>query len=317
MFHIKVDGKNILNVVDSWIPPSTMKYLEAYSWDLVLWPFQTMRELEVLQPSRAEPATGEIPVEWIEQLKILQPRTLVPSSCQFIHEAWSWYNHSFFPISYKGFAEQMNKIIPDTKILRLDPGFSVEMRGTEFDSGKRLPWIELMDRTEVDYCYRSDLFVPTTEEISKNFKELREEELARVKNYCELEIPVLHAQLAHDDESYFNKLRNWRLKIFDHRGLAISYYYEICCDQMVRVEGSSLPLGWTTELPAAKLYAALINGESLTSLYLRINDQRFSPEIESEFNQTDIFEDPLVRCLYSGSIAGYQRAQLRKIFRSI
>ena len=44
IFHIKAAGLNILNVVDSWIDPETLELLtQTKSWDLILWPFQTMR----------------------------------------------------------------------------------------------------------------------------------------------------------------------------------------------------------------------------------------------------------------------------------
>jgi hypothetical protein len=99
MFQIKVAGLNVLNVVDSWIDPATLPELARDApWDMVLWPFQTMREIEVLSPSKATVAPPELPADWIDQLRILNPRYVVPSSCQFLQEAWSWYNHAFFPI---------------------------------------------------------------------------------------------------------------------------------------------------------------------------------------------------------------------------
>jgi hypothetical protein len=113
IFQIKVQGINVLNVVDSWIDHSTLDLLSQHGpWDMVLWPFQTMRELEVLTPSRAIPASCELPEEWLEQLKILNPRYVVPSSCQFVLESWSWYNHAFFPISYAQFKREINSILP-------------------------------------------------------------------------------------------------------------------------------------------------------------------------------------------------------------
>jgi hypothetical protein len=42
------------------------------------------------------------------------------------------------------------------------------------------------------------------------------------------------------------------------------------------------PLAWTTEIPAAKLYAALELGESLTSMYMRINDTVFDADTERD-----------------------------------
>ncbi len=45
MFQVKVADLNILNVVDSWIDYDTLDLLAQENWDLILWPFQTMREL--------------------------------------------------------------------------------------------------------------------------------------------------------------------------------------------------------------------------------------------------------------------------------
>ena len=95
IFHIEVKGLNVLNVVDSWIDNETLDLLAETLWDLILWPFQTMRELEVLSPSRYIGRPAEIPSEAIEQLRRLNPSYLIPSSCKFIKDSWSWYNTAF------------------------------------------------------------------------------------------------------------------------------------------------------------------------------------------------------------------------------
>ena len=61
-----------------------------------------MRELAVIAPSRAAPHVPGLPDDWIEQLRALSPRYVVPSSCQFVQEEWSWYNHAMFPMTYRG-----------------------------------------------------------------------------------------------------------------------------------------------------------------------------------------------------------------------
>jgi hypothetical protein len=70
------------------------------------------------------------------------------------------------------------------------------------------------------------------------------------------------------------------------------------------MEPSSAKADWTTEVPIAKLYAALELGESLTSMYVRINGSQFE----------EIVDDPLIRCLFNGSLGSYQKAQ-QKILR--
>lgn len=70
LFQIEASGLKVLNVVDSWIDEETLEELARFGpWDMVLWPFQTMREIEVLTPSQAEPALRHLPVEWIPQLQ--------------------------------------------------------------------------------------------------------------------------------------------------------------------------------------------------------------------------------------------------------
>lgn len=126
MFQVRAAGLNVLNVVDSWIDEGTLAQLAREApWDMVLWPFQTMREIEVLSPSRAAAAQPALPEEWIAQLKVLNPRCVVPSSCQFLQEPWSWYNRAFFPITYRQFAQEVGAALPEAQVVRLNPSASV------------------------------------------------------------------------------------------------------------------------------------------------------------------------------------------------
>ncbi|UUZ48323.1 hypothetical protein LP420_36545 [Massilia sp. B-10] len=59
-----------------------------------------------------------------------------------------------------------------------------------------------------------------------------------------------------------------------------------------------------------KLYAALELGESLTSLYLRINEAVFAPQDEAALADAELIEDPLIRCLFNDAFGAYQAAQL-------
>ena len=72
----------------------------------------------------------------------------------------------------------------------------------------------------------------------------------------------------------------------------------------------------STEVAAAKLYAALELGESLTSMYMRINDTVFDPETEHDLESADLVDDPLVRCLFNDAFGAYQAAQLRRADRA-
>ena len=143
IFHIKYGDLNVLNVVDSWIDPTTFERLCETKWDLILWPFQNMREIEVLSPTRYQAADEALLPELAQQLQLLKPRYLVPSACQFIHESWSWYRKSFFPISYARFKDEVYKILPETSVVRIDPSMSFELTKSSFTISKGLQWVNL------------------------------------------------------------------------------------------------------------------------------------------------------------------------------
>jgi hypothetical protein len=82
---------------------------------------------------------------------------------------------------------------------------------------------------------------------------------------------------------------------------------------MAYPDDGNAPLGWTTEIPAAKLYAALELGESLTSMYMRINDTVFDADIERDLADAEVVDDPFIRCLFSDTFGAYQKAQLRRL----
>lgn len=314
LFQVKAGGLNVLNVVDSWIDEETLDLLKSSGpWDLVLWPFQTMRELEVIAPSRSSVAPEELPAEWIEQLKILNPKFIVPSSCQFIQESWSWYNHAFFPISYRQFKEQVKSILPDCNIIRLNPSVSVVLKKNSVELGSFLSWIHPIGPQDVDYEYHKNAKPPATSDVSKNFSKLTAEQTQKVYDYCLAGLLDKYLSMDPPADGYFNKNRLWRLTVYDHEGTAAHFYYVVHQNNIRFASEQELPLAWSTEVPIAKLYAALELGESLTSMYMRINDVTFESEIENEIESVDIIEDPLIRCLFNGAFGAYQLAQLKRI----
>ncbi len=314
IFHIKVASLNILNVVDSWIDDSTLTQLQKEApWDMVLWPFQTMREIEVLSPSRAMAASKELPIEWTLQLKTLNPRYIVPSACQFIQESWSWYNHSFFPISYWQFKDSIEKILPETGVVRLDPSVSVLLNKSCIIPSEPLSWVQPVGEQNVDYEYHDDLIPPSTAEIAQYFTALTSEQSEIVFDYCRSGLLKKYAALRPSEEIYFKKKRRWRLSVYDHLGVATHFFFIIDGANIQGAANHDQPLAWMTEVPIFKLYAALKLGEALSSMYVRINDVSFESCIEKEIVDVDIIEDPLVRSLFSGTFGGYQLAQLKKI----
>jgi hypothetical protein len=313
MFQVRAAGLNVLNVVDSWIDDTTLAKLAGEGpWDMVLWPFQTMRELEVLAPSRAAAAPPELPEEWLRQLATLAPRYVVPSSCQFQQEPWSWYNRAFFPISYARFAQEVGAALPDARVVRLDPSVSVQLDAASLRPAPPLPWVIPVGRQDVDYVYEGNAAPPATAEIARHFAPLTAEQQARVTDYCRFDLPASYGEVEAASD-YFEKPRIWQLSVFDHAGEATRFRYRLEPDGGASLTDDGAPPAWTTEIPAAKLYAALELGESLTSMYMRINDAVFDAEVERELLDADVVDDPLIRCLFSSTFGAYQAAQLRRL----
>lgn len=314
MFQIRAAGLNVLNVVDSWMAPDTLALLaQDAPWDMVLWPFQTMREIEVLSPSRAAPAPPELPADWLEELAVLNPRYVVPSSCQFLQESWSWYNHAFFPISYRQFRQEVEAALPQAQVVRLNPSVSVLLDRDGLQTAAPLDWVVPVGEQDVDYTHRPDAVPPRTADIARRFPALTAEQSQRVRDYCLNGLPARYADMELPEDSYFEQPRLWRLSVYDHEGAGTDYHYRLEGDRIAAAAKGDGPLAWSTEIPACKLYAALELGESLTSMYMRINDADFADDIAAEILEADIVDDPLIRCLFNDAIGAYQAAQLLRL----
>ena len=316
MFQVRAAGMNVLNVVDSWIDDGTLaKLAREAPWDMVLWPFQTMREIEVLTPSRAVPAPVELPEEWIGQLKVLNPRYVVPSSCQFQQESWSWYNRAFFPITYRQFRQEVEAALPGARVVRLDPSVSVRLDASSLQADAPLDWVIPVGEQDVDYRYEGNAAPPSTAEIARQFGALAPAQAAHALEYCRSGLLERYAAME-PPEGYFETPRVWRLTVFDDTGTGTHFHYRL--DGVGGIEAieaiaPGAPLGWTTELPLAKLHGALALGESLTSMYMRINDSVFDAATEAQLLDADVVEDPLIRCLFDDAFGAYQAAQLRRL----
>jgi hypothetical protein len=274
-----------------------------------------MREIEVLAPTRAEPAPPALPEEWLEQLQALDPRFVVPSSCQFQLEPWSWYNRAFFPISYARFTQEVRAVLPQARIVRMDPSVSMVLDPDGLHPAPPLDWVIPVGAQDVDYVYEGNADAPSTSDIARHFPSLSPDQWTRVLDFCRPGLAERYAAL--DDETdYFDSPRIWQLSIHDHAGEVTRFRYRLSPGSAVPVDDG--PLGWTTDIPAVKLYAALELGESLTSLYMRINDVRindavFDADTERDLAEADVIEDPLIRCLFNDGFGAYQRAQLRRL----
>ncbi len=314
LFQVQAAGLNVLNVVDSWIDPDALALLAREPrWDMVLWPFQTMREIEVLSPSRAGPAPAHLPQDWIEQLQVLNPRYVVPSSCQFVQEPWSWYNHAFFPITYRQFQQEVQAALPAAQVVRLNPSVSVALDAHGVQPAPPLAWVLPVGEQDVDYDYREGAAWPSTAAIAARFAPLTAPQRERVMAYCREGLLAAYRAMELPPDSYFEQPRTWRLSLFDHDGAATHFHYLVEGDSIALLADAAAPLSWATEIPIAKLYAGLELGESLTSMYMRINDVRFDAATEAAIADADIVDDPLIRCLFDDAFGAYQAAQLRRI----
>lgn len=304
MFHLRAEGLSVLNVVDSWMDPETLEQLKSCApWDMVLWPFQTMREVDVIAPSRAERGPVELPEEWPQQLQALAPRYVVPSSCQFRQEPWSWYNHAMFPITYRQFGAAVSEWLPAAQVVRLNPSVSVELSAAGLALSSPLPWVQPIGEQDVDYEYDPDIVPPATADIARHFAPLTPEQSALVQDFCRNGLLQRYADMELPEDSYFATPCVWQLSVYDHDGKVQQFRYQIHGDSIALSDGEEAPT-WSTEIPLAKLYAGLALGESLTSMYMRING---APA------DADIVDDPLIRTLFDNAFGAYQAAQLQRI----
>ncbi|STR27967.1 Uncharacterised protein [Janthinobacterium lividum] len=314
LFQVRAAGLNVLNVVDSWIGPETLEQLAAFApWDMVLWPFQTMREIAVIAPSQAQPGPVELPDDWVPQLRALAPRYIVPSSCQFVQEDWSWYNHAMFPITYRRFADEIGAALPEAHISRLDPSTAVLLDAHGVSSAEPLPWVIPVGPQDVDFDYRPDAPPPATADIARRFAPLSDADAALVLDFCRHGLLERYRDMELPEDSYFQAPRLWRLSLYGHDGVATVLHYRTHGDLIDLVPETDEVPGWTTEVPLVKCHAALVLGESLTSMYMRINDGPFDAEARAELAEADIVDDPLIRCLFNDAIGAYQAAQLKRL----
>lgn len=319
LFQIKVADFNILNVVDSWISIPCFEILQHQGpWDLILWPFQNMQEIEVISPRQLINSKStlqqKIPIELIEQLKILKPRYLVPSSCQFRIEPGSWYNSVFFPVSYKSFQLEIETHLVNTKIIRMNPGVSLILNIQNCELSNSLDWIKPIGDQNVDYEYNAKFNIPKMNDLVNYFPILDVQQILKLKEFCESEIFERFNNVFNQETNYFQKQKYWRLTILNSNTEFITYYYQISIMKLERISYvEEIEIQWTTDIFSYKLYSALFSGESLTSLFIRVNDFDFTELIHNELVDFDPLEDPLIQVLFNQQFAAYQKNQLKNI----
>ena len=139
------------------------------------------------------------------------------------------------------------------------------------------------------------------------------EQAQDVLKYCQVDLLSRYRTLDFSEGSYFEKPRNWKLILYDHTGVAKEFKYQVQGSHIECVEDFQGPVSWLSEISMTKMYAALTEGESMSSMYIRINDMEFDPWVEEEIKRADVLEDPLIHCLFDGYFASYQKAQLRRL----
>lgn len=305
IFHIQSQGYNILNVVDSWIDPDTFKKLKKLgNWNLILWPFQTMREIEVLSPRTAATADTHLPIEWIEQIKDLNPECIVPSSCQFQFEKGSWINQFYFPITYAQFSKDLELNQISTKVQRLDPSTSLELSSGRIRP-QSLPWVRTIEDDLIDYIYNPHQKIPTLQEFSLNrFLSLTSEDQFLLSEWLQnMEEMFSKVNIYFDEEGLEHKLE-WKLTIYNQGNV---FWEKSYSDKGFK----GTAIFWSTEIIAEKLWGALKRGETLSSLYMRIND---NPDVKY-LEDLDCLQDPLLKILYGVDALEYQKQQLLNILK--
>jgi hypothetical protein len=236
-------------------------------------------------------------------LRALDPRYVVPSSCQFQQEPWSWYNHALFPISYRQFADEVGAWLPDARVVRLNPSVAVALTAEALTPAAPLPWVLPVGEQDVDYDYDAGITPPPTADIARHFAPLDAQQTALALDFCRVGLIERYEEMELAPDSYFETPCVWQLSLYDHAGAVRQFRYRIHGDSIALVGDEDAPT-WTTEIPIAKLYAGLALGESLTSMYMRIAG---APA------DADIVDDPLIRCLFNDAFGAYQAAQLKRL----
>jgi hypothetical protein len=175
-----------------------------------------------------------------------------------------------------------------------------------------LSWVIPVGEQDVDYSYEGHAAAPPTADIGRHFAPLSVAQLERVMDFCRSGLLEKYGAVE-ALSGYFDKTRIWQLSVYDHAGEVTQFRYRLDAGGGAHLDDGMAPLGWTTDIPAARLHGALEHGESLTSAYVRINDAVFDADIERDLAQADVLDDPLIRCLFSDTFGAYQAAQLRRL----
>jgi hypothetical protein len=208
-----------------------------------------------------------------------------------------------FPVTYRQFEQALGEWLPAARVVRLNPSVAVELSVAALLPAAPLPWVIPVGEQDLDFAYDPEIVPPPTSEIAQHFAPLTAEQGAQVLEFCRSGLLARYQAMELPEDSYFATPCVWQLSVYDHDGSVQQFRYQIHGDSIALTDDAEAPT-WTTEIPKAKLYAGLALGESLTSMYIRIDG---APA------DADIVDDPLIRTLFDDAFAAYQAAQLKRI----
>ena len=196
-------------------------------------------------------------------------------------------------------------ILPQSTVIKMNPGSTIVLSADSITKGEPVSWIHPMGDQDLDYQYDRQVVPQDPQIIANHFPPLPPDQMDAVVQYCEAKLPAKYRTLDMVEQGFFSVPRSWRLTVYDARQQPRNFFYAI---DGLHIEPSlEVPADWSTEVSAHKLWGALNRGETLTSMYLRLNDH--SVRLEDVLG-IDPGEDPLIRCLFSGNFGAYQKHQL-------
>ncbi len=170
LFQVRAAGLNVLNVVDSWIGPETLEQLAAFApWDMVLWPFQTMREIAVIAPSLATRGPVSFPMTGCRSCARWRPVTSCPalaSSCRKTGPGTTTRCSRLPTASLR--RRSAPRCPARTSSASTRPRPCCSMR-TALTPAAPLPWVIPVGPQDVDFDYRPDAPPPATADIARRF----------------------------------------------------------------------------------------------------------------------------------------------------
>lgn len=313
IYEIEVEGLRILNLVDSFPGEASVEYFSKNKYDLLITPFQCMRELEILCP-QIELDSSVQSADPLQKINILNARYVLAGACQFKFEKWSWLNFHYFKNSYAAFRNAVISSIPFAQPLQLAPLKTMIFNNKELTLEAPRPECIHNSANQAeseDYDFNLNSPVPTTSEVSQHFIHVSDVEFLSLVRFLETILVETYSNLESSDSPYFAGTWNYSITLWNGPNQQVNKYYEVSGSLMELLDKAPAEVHWRSEIVASKLLGAISGLETLSSLYLRLNDPRneFAPRKDIQF--VSPIEDPLIRVLFDDKPFSYQKSQLK------